>query len=368
MSEKKNKGIPESGFSGASSNGTGFSTAGQETAKPDSSERGSSRGVGFLQFFTKMRSLSVFFIFLLLCIIFAVFSAGHRFISKDNIEVFLAYGSEFTIIALAVGMLMISGEFDLSVGSVLVFCSFVFLKLIDTGMNVLPAILITYGVGAVIGMGHGMITVKIGIPSFITTLAAMMFWRGVTLFWSEGLTKPLDSTQLPLFNTIFTGSIGTIVPVQFVWFVGFALVLGFIIQFHKFGNWIFTTGDNKLAAKAMGINTDRVKIACFTVVGFTCSFVAVMQMARVGVFTSRAGDGWELKAIAASVVGGTSLTGGIGNMAGIFWGSLIISVIENGLVIMRLPYAWTYTIFGVVLVSSVIISLSIEKKRLAAAV
>jgi simple sugar transport system permease protein len=279
-------------------------------------------------------------------------------------DVFLAYGAEFNIVALAVGLLMISGEFDLSVGSILVFCSFIFLKLIDTGMYLLFAVTITLGAGVLIGLLHGFITVKTGIPSFITTLGAMMFWRGVTLLWSEGLQKPLEISQFPVFNEVFTGKVANVIPVQFIWFVGIALCLGLVVHFHKFGNWIFTTGDNKLAAKAMGINTDRVKMICFSIVGLICSLVALMQIVRIGIFTSRAGDGWELKAIAASVIGGTALTGGIGNIAGIFWGALIISVIDNGLVVLRIPYAWTFTIFGVVLVSSVIVSLYIEKRRL----
>jgi simple sugar transport system permease protein len=163
---------------------------------------------------------------------------------------------------------------------------------------------------------------------------------------------------------MFTGTIADIVPVQFIWFVGIALILGLLIHFHKFGNWVYSTGDNKQAARAMGINTDRVKMICFSIVGLVCSFVAIMQIIRVGTFTSRAGDGWELKAIAASVVGGTALSGGIGRMLGIFWGALIISIIENGLVIMRVSYSWTYTVFGVIIVSSVIISLFIEKRRM----
>lgn len=318
----------------------------------------------FFHSLIRMRALNVFFIFLLLGIVFAIFSPGHRFFSKDNLEVFLALGSEFTIVALVVGMLMISGEFDLSVGSILVFCAFTFIKIFDAGLNIYLAALIALGIGALIGWLHGFITVKTGIPSFITTLGAMLFWRGITIFWSEGFSKPLESEQFPIFNEILTGTIGEFFPVQFIWFVGIALILGCLIHFHKFGNWVYSTGDNKQAARAMGINTDRVKMICFSIVGLVCSFVAIMQIVRVGSFTSRAGDGWELKAIAASVVGGTALSGGIGSMLGIFWGALIISIIENGLVIMRISYSWTYTVFGVVIVSSVIISLFIEKKRL----
>ncbi len=316
-----------------------------------------------LNYFIRFRSLSVFLVFLLLCIVFAVFSPHHRFISKENIEVFLGLGAEFNIIVLAVGMLMICGEFDLSVGSILVFCSFIFLKLFDTGMNVFLAAFATLSIGALIGLLNGVITTKAGIPSFITTLGGMLFWRGLTIFLSEGLQRPLDISPDHLFNKLLTGNLGGVVPVQFLWFLGIALILGLLIQFHKFGNWVFTTGDNKQAAKAMGINTDRIKMVCFAILGLICSFVAIMQIVRVGIFTSRAGDGWELKAIAASVVGGTALSGGIGSMTGIFWGALTISIIENGLVLLRIPYYWTYIIFGVVIISSVIISSLMEQKR-----
>lgn len=94
-----------------------------------------------------------------------------------------------------------------------------------------------------------------------------------------------------------------------------------------------------------------------------CGFVACAQIARTACFTSRAGEGWELKAVVASVVGGTSLRGGIGNMAGIFIGALTISVIENGLVVMRIPYFWTYVVFGLVILFSVLSSMYIEKRQ-----
>lgn len=320
--------------------------------------------IRFIDYFVRIRSLSVFLVFLLLFIFFTVFSPQNRFISSENIEVFLAFGSEFNIVALAVGMLMICGEFDLSVGSILVVCSFVLLKLLESGLGIFFAVLITLAAGAFIGFLNGVTTVKTKIPSFITTLGAMMFWRGLTLFWSQGLQRPLDTSQYSLLNKILTGVFAGFVPAQFVWFVGIAIILGFMIHFHKFGNWIFATGDNKEAAKAMGINIDVIKMICFTIVGLTCSFVAIMQIVRVGTFSSRAGDGWELKAIAASVVGGTALTGGIGSMAGIFLGALIISAIENGLVVLRIPYYWTFIIFGVVIISSVIISSFIEKRKL----
>ena len=314
--------------------------------------------------FIEFRALDVFIIFILLFLTFLLLSPGHRFISKDNLDVFFSIGSEFTIVPIVIGMLMIAGEFDLSVGSNLVFCSFIFFKLIDVGVNVWLSSFLTILVGTFVGFSNGFITVKAKIPSFITTLGTMMLWRGVTLFWSQGLQKALELQGHDFFVKIFTGQIAKFLPVQFLWFIIIALLIGFIVHFHRFGNWLYTTGDNKQAARAMGINTDMVKVITFSIVGAVVAFVAIMQIVRVGTFTSRAGDGWELNAIAAAVVGGTALSGGIGSIFGVFWGALIISIIQNGLVVLRIPYYWTFTIFGVILIFSAIISLYLDKKRL----
>jgi simple sugar transport system permease protein len=313
--------------------------------------------------FLAYRSSSIFLVFIGLVLLFAVYSQ-YRFISPANIKVLLALGSEFNIVALGVGLLMVSGEFDLSVGSILVFCSFVFIRLFEMGTSLFLAGSVTLGAGALLGFLNGLITAKARIPSFITTLGTMMLWRGVTLILSQGFQRPFDSAASPLLGSVLTGKIGGILPVQVVWFVAFGVVLAMLLHFHKFGNWVYATGDNKEAARAMGINTDRAKIICFVIVGLLCAFVAVMQIVRVSTFSSRAGDGWELKAIAASVVGGTSLMGGIGSMVGIFLGALTISVIENGLVVMRIPYFWTYIVFGLVIISSVLSSRYLEKRKL----
>ena len=138
---------------------------------------------------------------------------------------------------------------------------------------------------------------------------------------------------------------------------------GIVTPLHPLWKLIYATGDNADAARAMGIRTHIVKMTAFIIVGILCAFVAGMQIARVSCFTSRTGEGWELKAIAACVVGGTSLRGGIGDMAGIFLGAFAISVIENGLVVLRIPYFWTYTVFGLVIVFSVLSSMYLEKQK-----
>jgi simple sugar transport system permease protein len=320
-------------------------------------------GGGFARTFRRMRAINIFIIFAILFTVFAVFSPGHRFISADNLEVFLATAAEFTIIALAVGMLMIAGEFDLSVGSVLAFCSYAFVKLFESGIPAFFALLLTLMTGMVIGLFNGVITVKAGIPSFITTLGGLLLWRGIVLFWSGGLQKGLELESLPLMYRVIAGAKLAVIPVQFLWLLGILLVIVFFVHFHRFGNWVFVTGDNRLAAKAMGIYTDRIKIICFMAVGAAVAFVSVMQIFRAGTFSARAGEGWELNAVAASVVGGTALSGGIGTIVGVFWGGLVISIIENGLVLLRIQYWWTFTVFGVILVASVVVSKAIEKRR-----
>jgi len=311
----------------------------------------------------RMRSLNVFVIFIVLFLVFSIFSPGHRFFSRENMKIFLSAGAEFNIVAIVVGMLMIAGEFDLSVGSILVFSSWNFYVFYNAGVHILLALFLTLCVGGIVGFINGIITVKAQIPSFITTLGTMLLWRGVTLFWSGGLQAGMELEKNPVMFKAIAGVIGDLIPAQFLWFLGIALIIALVMHYHKFGNWIFTTGDNKMAARAMGINTDRIKVICFTVVGICVAFVSVMQMFRASTFSARTGDGWELKAIAASVVGGTALTGGVGSMMGVFWGALVISIIENGLIFLRINYWWIFTVFGVIIVSTAIISKYIEQRR-----
>ncbi|MGQ9473224.1 MAG: ABC transporter permease [Candidatus Caldatribacteriaceae bacterium] len=322
----------------------------------------------FLKRFLWSRSTSVLLVLILMVIIFAFFSPERRFVDPDNLRVLFSLGAEFSIIALGVGMLMICGEFDLSIGSILVFCSFVFLKLFESQLSLSLIALLTVVTGGVLGLINALITVRGGIPSFVTTLGTMMFWRGFTILLSGGEQTPCDVSALGTpasfrFLSFFTGRIGGFFPMQFFWFALFAVFLGILLHYHRFGNWVYATGDNRDAARAMGINTDGVKTICFVIVGLLCGFVACAQIGRLASFSSRTGDGWELKAVAASVVGGTSLRGGMGNMLGIFLGATTISVIENGLVVLRIPYFWTYVFFGLVILISVLSSMYIEKKQ-----
>ena len=301
--------------------------------------------------------------FVVIVVLAAAISPGHYFIHWENIKILLSYYPEFTIIVLGAGLLMICGEFDLSVGSILVVSSFVFAWLLGSGINPFIAALMALAGGAIAGLLNGLITVKGRIPSLITTLGTMMLWRGVIFLVSGGHPLHADTAGFPVFSTLLTGELGGLFPVQAAWFVLFAVVLGLLLHRHKFGNWIYSTGDNKEAARAMGINTDTVKTLCFVIVGLLAAFGGVMQTVRVRLFSPLFGYGWELRVIAAAVVGRTSLRGGVGNMTGIFLGALIIAVIENAMMLLRIPLIWMHVFFGLVIVLSVLLDRFIERRR-----
>ena len=315
--------------------------------------------IGFL---VRNRIAGTLAILVVVLVVGTLYSPDNNFIRVANLKNLGAFGSEFGIIALGVGLLMIAGEFDLSVGSVLAFSALVFTWTNEGSLNPFIGLVITLAAGVMTGLVNGLITVRGKIVSFITTLGAMMFWRGLTLMLSRGEMQAVNLDPYPFFTQLLTGEWFGFLPAQAIWFLLLAIILTLLLHSQRFGNWIFSTGDNALAARSMAINTDMVKITCFIIVGTLTAFAAVLQITRLAAFSSRVGTGWELSAIAAAVVGGTSLRGGIGNMIGIFLGALIIIVIENALVLARLPYEWTFMVFGIVILFSVLLDLLIERR------
>jgi len=214
----------------------------------------------FLEYFFNISSLGTIGMFLVLIILLTFFTAERNFLRLDNIRNLLFFGSEFTIIVIGAGMLMIVGEFDLSVGSVLAFCSFVFVRLFAMDLNPFLVTIITLICGGVIGMINGLITTKGKILSFIATLGTMMFWRGITLLVSGGIIMPVDTSGFKFFTSSFIGEIGNFFPLQAIWLTLFAVILGLILHRHRFANWVFSTGDSEKAARSMAINIDKAKI------------------------------------------------------------------------------------------------------------
>ncbi len=291
-------------------------------------------------------------VFVVLLVVFQIFTPGHTFFQRPNLYALARLAPDLGIVALGIGVLMICGEFDLSISSTIPLTSFVFVKLLGFGVPLGLNLAITLCVGALVGFVNGFLVTRTRLPSFIITLGTMLFWKG--LVYAASLMMPIGirSWLQPgsWLENMFGAVIGGVLPVQAIWFVGLAVFLSAMLHFTKFGNWIFATGDNETAARAMGINTARVKVIAYVGVGVLCAVVGMISCLRIESFTPNQGVGTELRAIASAVVGGTSLVGGIGSVLGIFIGTLTIQIIENGMILLGLPAFGIGTFIGAVVI------------------
>jgi len=307
----------------------------------------------------KYINIIIFFSFLLF---FILASPNHVFLDPRNLQALIRLIPEFAIVTLGIGLLLISGEIDLSISSIIPMCAYIFTLLIMTGVSAFFILITVLCVGLVIGLLNGLITTKGRIPSFITTLGTMMLLKGI-LYPLSGMTTIGIGKYLakePFLVKVFVGEVFG-VPAQFLWFILFALILGLLLHFHKFGSWIYATGDNKEAARAMGINTDLVKIICFMIVGFLCAFSSIIQVIRVGAFNVVLGTFYELQAIAACVMGGVSLFGGRGGVIGILLGSFLIPIIQNGMVFVGINPAGTTAFIGMAIIIFALLNILMER-------
>ena len=311
------------------------------------------------------RSASIFTVLVITILVFYLITPEHRILSSPIISVILRTVPELGIIAISVTLLMICQEFDLSVGSVLALSSMVMVWSYKAlGLHPILAVFLALVVGSLIGALNGVVTVKFGIPSFITTLGTMMWWRGVLLVVSGGHPKAFHPEVLyPAFESVLTGKIGGVFPVQFIWFLAITLIISILLERHKFGNQIYATGANKEAARAMGIDTDRIKIICFMIVGLLTAFAGCIQATRIYGSNALQGTGLELEAIAATVIGGTELFGGVGTIIGTLFGVILVHVLRAGLLLVGFPAYWYKAGVGLLIVVAVVVNTTVTKRR-----
>jgi len=294
--------------------------------------------------------------FIVTFLIFSIFTPDHLFLDPRNLASMAKLTPDIGVVALGIGILMIAGEFDLSIASIIPFCSYIFTQLIMSGIEPVLAFILVFPIGATFGLINGLLVVSTGLPSFIITLSTMLFWKGLLFGLSHqmpiSILKYVSDSSI---EKILVGQVGPF-PVQILWFLLFAVVLGLMLHQSKFGNWIYATGSNQEAARAMGISVHTVKTVCYMIIGVLCAWVAVMQSVRLGSFAATQGIGFELKTIAAVVVGGVALTGGVGSMLGIVLGIFIIRIVENGLILLQVPVFGVELFIGVAVVVFVLLN------------
>jgi len=257
--------------------------------------------------------------------------------------------------ALSLTYVVILGEMDLSFPSVMALASWTLaVTWRAIGPNVI-GILLALLAGAVAGFLNGLIITKGRIPSFIATLGTMFFWSGIVLVASQGFGIPLSMFKNELLYRIFVGRIAGVIPAQMIWALIIAVALWFFLNVHKFGAHVYYTGDNRIAAKAMGINTDRTIILVFIIHGTISAFAGILATLEDATFWPTIGDIYLLRSLAAVVVGGTALSGGAGTLFGTFVGGLILEWIETGLLAAGIAGFWTNVFYGLVIVVSLIL-------------
>lgn len=300
--------------------------------------------------------------FIVTFLIFSLFTPNNIFLDPRNLASMAKLTPDIGVVAIGIGILMIAGEFDLSIVSIIPFCSYIYTKLIMSGVDPLLAFILILPVGASFGLINGLLVVSTGLPSFIITLSTMLFWRGLLFGISHMMPiSILRYTSDSIIKPILVGEVGPI-PVQIIWFLLFAVILGLMLHQMKFGNWIYATGSNQEAARAMGVNVRFVKTVCYMIIGVLCAWTAVMQAVRLGSFAATQGIGFELKTIAAVVVGGTALTGGVGSMLGIVLGIFIIRIVENGLILLQVPVFGVELFIGVAVVVFVLLNTFVNRR------
>jgi simple sugar transport system permease protein len=295
------------------------------------------------------------------CIVaWALFPDGFRYLEWLNIESMMRAIPLLGIVSTGVGILMICGEFDLSVGASYLLSSYLMALTYEAGWPLPLAVIVAFVTAILIGLANGFITVALRIPSFITTLGSMMFLRGMIRFVSnsEGVVfAPGGAIQ-----SVFAGTLGR-VQVEFVWFLAFALFAYLLLVRHRFGNHVYMVGGNSKAATAVGIDVGRVKVICFIISAVCAAFAGIMSAVRISAISPSGSVGLELQAIAACVVGGLSLNGGRGTAIGIALGAMLLFTIQDVLLLLRAPGYYLDMFIGVVIVVAVVMNQWVARQR-----
>lgn len=296
-----------------------------------------------------------------IAVFFVIFSfLSSRFASIDNLLNTLTMAAELGIIAVGVCMLMISGEFDLSVGAVFAVVPMVFAIMVNHRVNEYLALLAGLSIAAGIGLINGFVTLRTGIPSFITTLGMMMFWRGILLAVTGGFPIIL-ARRIRMLDYLGGRVVGGL-RYSAIWFVVLTFIFWFVLERTRYGNWTFATGGNLGAAKALGVPSERIKVTNFMISSLLAGFAGLTTFARFKIVDPTLGQELELEAIASAVMGGTLLTGGYGSILGALIGATMISMVRNGLVLAGAPAYWYRAFIGIILIVAAVINAKIRKK------
>jgi len=322
-----------------------------------------------LRQFLSAREAGVFIALLLMCIVLAL--ATPNFLRPNNL---LNIGRQVSLLGImAVGMtfVLISGEVDLSIGSIYALSGLLTGMLIVERWALLPAVVVGLIIGSLVGLINGVLSTHGRLPSFITTLGMLSVARGVILLITDGQPVTINAREgadpavVDQFYFLGQGQLFGSIPMQLVFFIIIALLGYIVLSRSVFGFRVYAVGGNLKAARVSGIRVFAVKIWAFVIMGFLAALAGILSLAFLpSGQAGRTGVGLELDVIAATIVGGASLSGGAGTILGTVLGVLIIGVLRNGLVLLNISPFWQTTIIGLVIIVAVGIDKWTESRRL----
>lgn len=283
---------------------------------------------------------------LLLLIWVALSLTTATFATSVNISNLLRQGSMIAILAIGQTFVIITAGIDLSVGAVVGLSTVIIAYLLQIGVPLWAAIPATLMLGLCIGTFHGFGIVKMGLPPFIITLATLTSLRGIGLLITNGST--INITNEPLSN--FARQSFVAIPNLFWMVILVAIPAYVLLERTKWGRYLFSVGSNPEAARLSGVRVSRTIYLAYIVSSVSAAFVGILLAARLGVGNAMQGEGWELQAIASSVIGGTSLFGAVGSVTGPLIGSFILATINNGANLLNVNSFWQRVITGLLII------------------
>jgi len=269
------------------------------------------------------------------------------FFSWTNFTLIMSVGSELGLVAIGLAFLVISGEFDLSVGALFALTPLIIILLGKLGINLIIAmfisILITIGVGLI----NGFISVYAKIPSFITTLGSMFAIRGVMLLITGGLPVKMSSSDTLML--ILGGNVYHGLRTSFIWFVLTVVILTIILELTPYGNRVYAVGANPRVAEELGVDIKKIKLINFVICSFLAGMGGCVALERLKMVDPLLGSGMELEAVAAITLGGCLLSGGYGSIIGTAIAAILIAMVYSSLVIVGIQAYWYRGIIGIIL-------------------
>jgi ribose transport system permease protein len=296
------------------------------------------------------RDYIVYLAFIGVIIYFSISLYDQGFVSTDNLLNIVRQTAMISIMGLAMTFVISTGEIDLSVGSIAALSSLTAALALQAGYGLIGGLVVGLATGILVGFLNGLLITKAAIPSFLVTLGTMGAVKGFAMWITATAPVPIvDQT----FNFLFgSGDIGPI-PILLVWTVIATIIAHILLRKTSFGRQTLATGGNESAARFSGVKTHKIKLLVFMGTGLMAGFAGLLYAGRMHAGRFTFGEGDELSVIAAVILGGTALAGGVGTVIGTVIGSLMIGTINNGLIIMGLDVSQQMIVRGVIIILAV---------------